>query len=114
MRKILSIVLLALVALTSCSAMLNLRCTAPVNDGTCATRVLLPTPVHPMYVHFAWSGLSSGEDSVATTSGSVVNFSRQVPAGIYTVRAWASDLGGASCDTIITVVVKAPPDKVTP
>lgn len=91
--------------LTSCSATMTVRGTAPAteNAGSCAARVLLPLPAgHAMMMHFAWSGASSGEDSMATVRGAAFTFTRNVPSGNYSIRSWASDAGGASCDTVIT------------
>ena len=111
MKKLLLQIPLVLV---SCGATLKLSATAPTqyNDGTCTLPLLIPTAAsNPVRVHFAWIGPSSGEDSVSTTAGSPVSIQKQVPAGTYTVRAWATDAGGIGCDTTITVVLKAPPDK---
>lgn len=97
------------------SATLRLTATAPVydDDGTCAEPVLLSVPAGTQRVmHFAWSGPSAGEDSVVVAAGERVSFSRQVPAGVYSVRAWASDVGGVGCDTTIVVDVRARPDKI--
>jgi len=95
------------------AATLRVSCTAPdqANDGTCALPVLLPLP-DSLVVHFAVSGRIVFEDSVRALPGSPVAFSRQVPAGIYSVRAWASSKGGASCDTTISVNAPAAPSKV--
>ncbi len=116
MRKAILLAGLLLVALTSCSATLRVKATAPTNDndGSCAAPVLYAVPAGTARVmHFAWTGPASGEDSVATTAGTLVTYSRGVPPGTYTVRTWASDAGGAGCDTTATVVVKAPPARPT-
>jgi len=115
-KKLTASCLLLLIALSSCSATLRVKATAPTNDndGTCAGPVLVAMPAGtPRVMHFAWAGPVSGEDSISTTAGTLVTFSRGVPPGIYTVRTWASDAGGVGCDTTATFVVKAPPARPT-
>lgn len=116
MKRLTVFGLLMLIALSSCSATLRVKATAPTNDndGTCAAPVLYGTPVGtPRVVHFAWTGPAAGEDSITTTAGALVTYSRTVPPGMYTVRVWASDAGGVGCDTTTTTVVKAPPARPT-
>lgn len=116
MKKPLLMSLILLAALTSCGATLRVKATAPTNDndGSCAAPVLYAAPAAaPRVLHFAWTGPVSGEDSVTTTAGTLVTYTRGVPPGTYTVRAWASDAGGPGCDTTTVVVVKAPPAKPT-
>ncbi len=115
MRKIAVFALGALVALSSCGSALRVKATAPTqdNDGTCSAPVLYPAGAVPRMMHFAYSGPVAGEDSIATTAGTTVTFTRTVPPGTYTVRAWASDAGGPGCDTTTVVVVKAPPARPT-
>lgn len=115
MRRLALLVLLALVALSSCAATLRVTASAPTfdNDGTCGSPVLLPaTAGAPRVLHFQWSGPASGEDSVATIVGAPVTFSRNVPAGTYTVRGWASSSGGAGCDTTVSRTLVVPPWRV--
>lgn len=97
------------------AATLNVHCTAPAasNDGSCGARLLAALPLSTsVVVHFAWTGPASGQDSVVTFPGGPVSLSRTVPAGLYAVRAWASDSGGVSCDTTVTVAAKVPPAPV--
>jgi hypothetical protein len=105
--------LLALLLLTSCGATLRLSGTAPTqdNDGSCAARVLLPNVSPSVWIHAAWTGPQAGGDSVFVAIGAPFSIVRQVPAGTYTVRLWASDVAGASCDTTVTRILKGPPDR---
>jgi len=125
-RGIVAAYLVALVALTvlglgagcaSCahSATLTIRGTAPAvdNAGTCA--VPLGTPMTAgalVMVHVDVTGPAAFADSLTVTSGAPFTFARNVPAGTYTIRAWAKDAGGAGCDTLVTVTVKNPPGRV--
>lgn len=116
MRRLTAILLLPLVLLASCAATLTVRATAPIYDnlGTCSSPLLGPrTGVTVM--HFEWSGPVSGEDSVTTTAGTQIQFNKNgIPAGLYTIRAWASDAAGPSlCDTTITKRFGGPPHKPT-
>lgn len=114
-RASLVLIALALAAFTSCGATLRLSATAPTqdNDGTCTVPALSNSPAGAQRaLHFSWSGPVSGEDSVATTAGSPVTYTRTVPPGVYTVRGWASGPGGVGCDTVIVVTVTAPPWRV--
>ena len=112
--------LLLLVLGPSCApstqaATLRLRCTAPAlsNDGTCTLRVLAPlAPATLVTVHFQATGPFAFEDSILTVAGAPVTDTRTVPPGLYTVRAWASDSGGVSCDTTVTARVWAAPAPV--
>ena len=110
--RIWTAVLLLMLLLSSCAATLRVRATAPleVNDGTCEAPVLYPAAAGaPLVLHLRWSGPASGEDSLTTQAGLTWDFSRgNLPPGAYTVTAWASNLGGAGCDTTITkeVVVR--------
>ena len=116
MRRLAILCAAVLVVLSSCGATLRMHATAPTfdNDGTCTSPVLIAAPVSiPRMLHFSWTGPLSGEDSVATSSGVLVTLTRTVPPGVYVVRAWASDAGGAGCDTSITTILKAPPWKVS-
>jgi hypothetical protein len=110
--------LLALLLLTSCGATLRLSGTAPTqdNDGSCPVPVLVPNVSASVWVHVAWVGASSGEDSMSVARSAPFIFTRSVQPGSYTIRAWASDAGGASCDTLIYLVLKSPPHRpqVTP
>lgn len=110
MRFLLGGLLLALVAFSSCAATLTVRATAPIYDnaGTCTLPLIGPRSGATV-MHFAWAGPVTGEDSVATSSGTLVTFTKQVPAGLYTIRAWASDSGGAGCDTTISRRFGGPP-----
>ena len=115
MRRVLLLVVLVSAAISSCGATLRLRATAPTadNDGSCGAPALFAAPAGaPRVVHFQWSGPAAGEDSVSTTAGTLVSIVRTVPPGTYTVRGWASDAGGAGCDTTLTVTVKAAPWRV--
>ena len=81
-RASLVLIALALTAFTSCGATLRLSATAPTqdNDGTCTVPVLSNSPAGAQRaLHFSWSGPVSGEDSVATTAGSPVTYTRTVP-----------------------------------
>lgn len=117
MRRLTIPILLTLTLLGSCAATLRIRCTAPAQDNgalSCtAIPILIPVGAVWRVVHFAWSGPAAGEDSVTTTGGLTVNYARSgLPAGTYTVRAWASDSGGVGCDTTITRTLKGPPHRV--
>lgn len=105
----------ALVLLSSCAATLKLSGTAPNQDnaGTCTTPTLTPiAPGSVVTVHVSATGPLAFEDSLAIAAGSTFTFTRNVPAGTYTVRAWASDAGGIGCDTTLTLVLKNPPWRV--
>lgn len=115
MKRIAFLLVLSLVAFSSCSAKLTMTASAPVadNDGTCTVPVLIAVSSgSPRMMHFSWTGPTNGEDSVSTVSGSVVSVTRTVAPGVYTIREWASDAGGSGCDTIFTRTVKGPPWKV--
>jgi len=113
MKRIAALLALLSVLLTSCAATLIVRGTAPVQDnsGTCIAPILGPRSGATM-MHFAWTGPAVGEDSISTVAGTQVTLTRNgVPAGIYTIRAWASDSGGAGCDTSIVLRFGGPPKK---
>ena len=115
MRRLLLAALVLAGALGSCSSTLRLTATAPAfdNDGLCSSPVLLAVgPLAPRMMHFRWNGPVVGEDSLAATAGNAVVFTRTVPPGLYTIVAWASDSGGAGCDTTITRRLKAAPWRV--
>lgn len=102
---------------SSCAhpATLTVRGTAPAQDnaGTCTTPTLAAaTPGALVTVHVLTAGPAAREDSLLVPAGSPFAFTWQVPAGTYTVRAWATDAGGTGCDTTLTVTVKNPPWKV--
>lgn len=97
------------------AATLTVRGTAPASDnaGTCTSPTLITaSPGAVVTVHVSAIGPVTFEDSAAVAAGSPFTLSRQVPAGIYTVRAWATDSGGIGCDTALTVRLKNPPWKV--
>lgn len=116
---VLGMVAVALGTMAGCNfargATLAVRGTAPASDnsGTCTTPTLTgATPGATVTVHVSAIGPAAREDSLLVPAGSPFSFTWQVPAGAYTVRAWASDAGGIGCDTTITVAVKNPPWKV--
>lgn len=124
-RKRAALVLLLLpLLLACCGATLTMRGTSPLYDNgalTCtATPLLVQEPVGAYrVVHFRWTGPVAGEDSVVAGAGSTATITRQVPAGTYTVCAWASDSAGfvpkadgTPCDTCMVKVVKGGPHKV--
>ena len=96
------------------SATLTLRGTAPAQDngGTCTAPQLVANVSASVRIVFAWSGPASGTDSLSVTPGTAFTFTRTVPPGAYTIRAWAADAGGAGCDTTLSVTVKNPPWRV--
>jgi hypothetical protein len=113
MRRLVLLILLLALALSSCGASLRLQATAPaqLNGGTCALPQLSVSPAWPMMLHFAWNGPAAGEDSVACSPGQLITWSRGVPAGSYTIRGWASNAYGSGCDTTINKVAGDPPGK---
>lgn len=87
------------------AATLKVRAVAPDldNGGSCTAPVLIPRS-DSCWVHFQWISPSRiGEDSVRAAAGQPVALTVNVPPGIYTIRSWASDVGGAGCDTSATV-----------
>ena len=115
MKRLLLLALVIAGALGSCSSTLRITATAPTsdNDGPCGAPVLLAAaPLAPRMLHFRWSGPVMGEDSLAATAGNGVTLTRTVPPGLYAITAWASDSGGAGCDTTIMRRLKAPPWRV--
>lgn len=115
MRRPLAFIALGLLALSSCSATLSIRGTAPTQDNAgsaCTAPVLVPNASTTVMVHVQVTGPAAREDSVRVAKGGPFLFTYQVPTGLYGVRAWASDSGGASCDTTLSVLVKNPPWKV--
>jgi len=111
-RRFLILVALALAGLSSCAAKLTVSGTGPLmmNAGACLSPILSSAPVgSTVMMHFAWTGPSSGEDSLVAIVGQRVTLTRTVPAGTYTVRGWASNPYGAGCDTTITRTVGDPP-----
>jgi len=97
------------------SATLTIRGTAPAvdNAGTCAAPLGTPMTAGALVmVHVDVTGPAAFADSLTVTSGAPFTFARNVPAGTYTIRAWAKDAGGAGCDTLVSVTVKNPPGRV--
>lgn len=115
MKRVALVLMLAALASPAAAATLTVRGTAPVNDnlGTCSAPQL-GTRSGATVMHFEWSGAVNGEDSVSTAAGVQVTFSRNgIPAGTYNIRGWASDGGGAGCDTTIVRRFGGPPWKPT-
>lgn len=113
MRRLGALLLLSVIGFSSCAATLSVKATAPLQDnlGTCTAPILGPRSGVTV-LHFAWTGPVSGEDSVATIAGTQVTFTKNgIPAGVYDIRAWASDAGGPGCDTTITKRFGGPPHK---
>lgn len=102
---------------SSCARAATLRVsgTAPGfdNGGTCTTPTLTPAQLGALVtVHVLATGPAAREDSLLVPAGSPFAFTWALPAGTYSVRAWATDAGGIGCDTTLTVAVKNPPWKV--
>ena len=97
------------------SATLIIRATAPISDNSavsCLSSPVLGARSGFTVIHFAWSGPSAGEDSITTIAGTLVTFSRGgAPAGLYTIRCWASDSAGVGCDTSMVRRFGGPPHK---
>lgn len=118
LRKIAMITLLGL--LCSCAVAnpgtLNMRCNAPTqnNDGgTCDAPSLVPrVAADSLWIHFRWSGPSTGEDSVWVAPGASVSLPKTVLPGSYVVSSWPSDHTGIGCVVSIQKVVTAKPWKV--
>lgn len=111
-----ALVALALV-LTSApqAATLRIAGTAPTQDnaGSCTAPVLEPMPGgNQVRVVVTVFGPVAFVDSAVVAAGAPFAFTRSVPSGTYTVRAWAADAGGVGCDTTLTVTVKNPPARV--
>ena len=105
-------ILLLLIALPASAAQFTVRGKVPAqgNDSTCATPVLVATTT-PAVIHVRLTGAVTREDStVALVPGTpfALTFA-QLPAGLYTVRGWASNPGGIGCDTTFTKLAVAPP-----
>jgi hypothetical protein len=84
-----------------------------LNDGPCGAPVLLPASGQ-LVVHVQVIGRAL-EDSITTVPGGPFSFTWAIPAGTYTVRAWASIFGLPAlpgCDTTVTKTVQAPPHTV--
>ena len=115
MRRLGATLLLLLILLASTSATLIVRATAPLFDNSavsCLSTPILGARSGFTVLHFAWSGPTAGEDSITTTAGSLVTLSRGgVPAGLYTIRSWASDSAGVGCDTSVVRRFGGPPHK---
>jgi len=114
-RVILAAVAMALAAVScNCTAAtLRAQATAPAFDNdspSCASPVLVARAAQDtVWMHFQWTGPAAGEDSIRAVSGQLVVFQRNTPAGVYNLRAWATDAGGIGCDTTITIRAKAAP-----
>jgi hypothetical protein len=84
-----------------------------LNDGACGAPVLLPASGQlVVHVQVVGRGL---EDSLTTVPGGPFSFTWAIPAGTYTVRAWASIFGAPAmvgCDTTVTKTIAAPPHTV--
>lgn len=104
------------VGCSSCAhgATLTITGSAPAHDnaGTCALPNLTQSTGGLVTVFVQVTGPTAFADSLVVAAGSPFTFTRTVPAGTYTVRAWASDAGGAGCDTTVTRTVKNPPGRV--
>lgn len=97
------------------AATLRVTGTAPTQDnaGSCAAPVLEAMPAgNQVRVVVMVLGPVGFIDSVVVAPGAPFTFTRTVPSGTYTVRAWAVDAGGTGCDTTLTVTVKNPPARV--
>lgn len=119
MRRILAVALAAALA-AGCQAgaqagTLRAAGFAPtqLNDGPCGAPVLLPA-TGSLVIHVQVVGRAL-EDSVTTVPGGPFALTWTVPAGTYTLRAWATILGSPGligCDTTATKTVAAPPHTV--
>jgi hypothetical protein len=113
---VLLLCLLTILAPIADAATLKLQATAPGQDngGTCAAPILIAGQGVARTVHFSWTGPEAGEDSVVTSVNLQVILLKQVKAGSYTVRAWATkpSIAEAGCDTTAVFVAQAPPWKV--
>lgn len=96
-------------------ATLSVRGTAPDQDngGTCVAPALTPMLLsNVLKVQLDITGPTAVRDSLTVAPGQAWTWARNVPAGTYTVRAWAVDAGGVGCDTTITITTKNQPWKV--
>jgi hypothetical protein len=114
MRRIAVVAVAAALLLTSCGAtwysLPSVRMVAPLYDNaatSCAVAQILagPLPSASRVVHLrVTQGAWAWQDSMATVAGQQVTFPAIWPpaGGLCTLRAWASDAGGAGCDTTWT------------
>jgi hypothetical protein len=114
MRRLVTLLALAAMAVASCSATLVVRGTAPaqLNDGTCAAPAL-SSATSPQMVHAQVLGRGL-EDSLTVSPGLPFSFSWTLPAGTYSVRVWASIASRpalAGCDTTASIEAPAAPHK---
>ena len=96
------------------AATLRIKFSLPINDNadsSCTAPVLLPMGANTdLKGHWRWwpaGGDSLGgavEDSLAGAPGAQVLRDYTVPSVIYSIRAWATDLGGKGCDTLVTAL----------
>ena len=97
--------------------LLTVSGTAPDRDnfGTCVNPSLLPMGSNPfLMIHLRWwraggDSSSTAADSLRVAPGGAFTFTEATGAGLWRVRGWAADLGGAGCDTTISVDVGKPP-----
>jgi hypothetical protein len=81
---------------------------APTYDNTSlcgATPILVANVSDSVMCHVAWTGPSTGEDSIKVKKG---NLSKRAVVGLpgnYVVKAWASDPGGVGCPTFVNLVL---------
>lgn len=102
---------LLLLASPVSAATLPVRFTLPDQDnwGSCTAPALIPMGTNgALKGHWRWwvaggdSVSGATEDSLAAPPASPISKDYAVPAGLYRVRAWATDLGGVGCDTTVT------------
>lgn len=116
-------VLLALLAASDArSELVTARGTAPASDnlGTCLAPILLPMGINPaLRVQVRWwlagadSLAGAAVDSAAVLPGAPFAIARELAPGLWRIRVWPVDQGGAGCDTTVSrLVVKPPGDKV--
>jgi hypothetical protein len=114
-RLSLSLALIVLAG-TSCAATLRVSGTTPVSlsEGSCQYAVESPA-TSPMWVIARVEGTAFA-DSLWLAPGTPFTFAWQVPAGIYTVTAYARNQGGLSCPASIvdTAAARPSPVKLTP
>lgn len=81
---------------------------APSNDNMeldCSKPpIYAPNSSDSVVCHIAWTGNGAGQDSIKLRKGMIGKLPVVYSSpGIYTVRAWASDRGGVSCPTFLSL-----------
>jgi len=115
MKRFALTLLLAAIAITSCSAKIILKGEIPLQDngGDCVNPILGPNAAPDSSVQVRWAWYGRDIDSVLVkgfSPGDVVMFPRDINVrpGPYSIHVTIIDMGGESCVAVSTYVAKSP------